>query len=88
MIKETNTENYNTQSLIVRDLDSYPLLVSPIRLSSSPEVSKVSGGHEMVGTASSELAPALLVPAAKLGIEAFSTDCKYRSVNTPTLHKK
>lgn len=55
---------------------AYPLLVSPIRLSSSPEASKVSGGQERAGIASSALAPLPVLPA-RFGIE-FSTVHKNR----------
>lgn len=60
---------------------THPLLVSPIRLSSSPEVSKVSGGHDKAGTASSVLAPLPPVLPARLGIDVFSTEYNKKPVS-------
>lgn len=60
---------------------THPLLVSPIRLSSSPEVSNVSGGHDKAGTASSVLAPLPPVLPARLGIDVFSTEYNKKPVS-------
>lgn len=49
-----------------------PLLASPIRLSSSPEASNVSGGH-IAGTVSSAAGPGPAVAAAAFCAVALST---------------